>query len=366
MRIAVDAMGGDHAPQEVIKGALKARDELDIEPILVGDEGELKLYMGEMGSRPMLEIVHAPEKMTMADSPRDLRKKRGASIIVAARMVQEGRAKGLVSAGSTGAAMVATTFILGRIKGVKRPVISTVIPTRTGVTLLLDIGASMEHNSKILFHSALMGMVYAEKILGIENPRIGLLNVGEEATKGNQITQKTYEVLMRSCPGFLGNAEGHDIFSDDFDVIVTDGFVGNITLKVIEGTASMITGLFRQQLTRGFSARLGTFFLRKNLRGIRNQMDYSSYGGAPLLGVKGNVIIGHGRSRALAIRNAIRIATEMARQKVVESISLELQSMANGAGRGDEDAKCNDNRDRFLCTGEGPHQSGSGEDGGYQ
>lgn len=329
MRIAVDAMGGDFAPYEIIKGALQARNELGVEPILVGDQKELEEICGkEIGDASSLEIAHAPEKMTMTDAPRDLRKKKDASIIVAARMVQEGKAQGLVSAGSTGATMVAVTFILGRIRGIKRPAIATLVPTLNGVTLLLDVGANMEHHPSILFHSALMGRVYAQKILHIEGPRIGLLNVGAEASKGNQTIQNTYEFLLAECPGFQGNAEGHDIFSDDFDVIIADGFVGNISLKVIEGTASMLTGLFREQLRGSFFSRLGTLFIRRNLLAIKKKMDYASYGGAPLLGVKGNVIIGHGRSQALAIRNAIRFASEMAKEQVVEGISQQLESMS--------------------------------------
>ncbi len=328
MRIAVDAMGGDHAPQEIIKGSLEAlRQDPDLHILLVGQEETIKKYLEGDYDKNRLGIVHCTEVIAMDDHPATAyRRKKDASITVATRLVKEGQAAAVVSAGSTGGQMVAALFGLGRIAGVDRPGIGTVFPTLQGPKLLLDAGANTDCKPENLVQFAKMGRVYAQQILGIPNPKVHLLSNGEEATKGNELVIKAHEIL-KNTPGlnFQGNIEGRDVLSGKSDVMVCDGFVGNTVLKVIEGTAGAIFTLMKEEMTKSLRSKLGAFMLYPALKALKGRMDYSAYGGAPLLGVKGVSIICHGSSKAPAIRNAIRVAKECVDNKFVETLAQSIE-----------------------------------------
>lgn len=321
MKIALDAFGGDYAPEMVVQGGLEAAEHYNTSVILVGDEQKIEpLIYGKPGSKNV-EIVHASEVIGMDESPVEaVRTKKDSSLVVAARLVREGRAAGMVSAGSTGAAMAASLFGMGRIKGVERPAITSLMPTLKGVCLIVDVGANVDCRPSQLVQFAKMGSLYSQRVLGVNQPRIGLLNIGEEPTKGNEAVQKAYQELSNLPLNFVGNIEGRDIPQGDVDVVVCDGFVGNIVLKFAEGLGNALFGMLKQEFTRTTKAKVGALMLKPGLKQIKKRMDYTEYGGAPLLGVKGVSIIAHGRSNAKAIRNAIRVAQEAAENQVVETI----------------------------------------------
>jgi len=326
MRIAVDAMGGDYAPSEIIRGALEALAlDKDLHIVLVGHENEIKRHLPAeilKTGESQISIVHCGEVIGMDEHPATAyRRKKNASITVATRMVKEKHTQAVVSAGSTGAQMVAALFGLGRLEGIDRPAIGTVLPTLQGHALLLDAGANADCKPDNLVQFAKMGKVYAEKILGISNPRVALVNIGEEETKGNELTIKTYE-LLKMQPGlnFTGNIEGRDILSGKANVLVCDGFVGNTILKVVEGTASALFTLLKEELTSGVKNKIGAYLLKPGLKKFKARLDYAEYGGAPLLGVKGVSIICHGSSKAEAIKNAIRVAKECVESNFVQGL----------------------------------------------
>lgn len=327
MRIAVDAMGGDYAPSEIVKGALKAAQyHPETKIILVGQKDKIMDCLPEDGFSSNIEIVDASETIEMDEHPASaVRKKKDASIVVATRMVKEDKADALVSAGSTGAQMAAALFVLGRIKGIDRPAIATVLPTLEGGKLLLDVGANPDANAENLKQFALMGSLYAEKILGINRPKVALLNIGSEESKGNQLTQTAYNLLKDSEFNFIGNVEGRDIPYGKADVIVCDAFVGNIVLKTIEGMASSLFDLIKAKITSTNARKIGAVLIKPGLKEIAKTMDYSEYGGAPLLGVNGTTIICHGSSKEKAIHNAIRVAIECVEQKIIDTIRTELE-----------------------------------------
>lgn len=309
MRIAVDAMGGDYAPAEIVKGALAALErDGSLHVVLVGQEDEIKKHLPDgWAKNSRLSIFHCREVIGMHEYPATAyRKKKDASITVATRLVKENEAQAVVSAGSTGAQMVAALFGLGRMEGVDRPAILIILPTLKGPALLLDGGANADCKPGHLVQFAKMGTVYAKKVLGMNNPRVGLLNIGEEAAKGNELTVKAYELLASDGDlNFMGNIEGRDILSGKSEVIVCDGFVGNIALKIIEGTAGTIMALLKEEMTASLWRKAGALMLKPGLKRLKERLDYAEYGGMPLLGVKGVSIICHGSSRAKAIMNAI-------------------------------------------------------------
>jgi glycerol-3-phosphate acyltransferase PlsX len=321
LRIAVDAMGGDLAPDEVIKGASLAAQELGVEVLLVGHQQRIEPVLADL-PRSGIEILHASDVIEMQDlAIRAARKKKDASIVVAARSVKEGRADALVSAGSTGAAMVATLLSWGRIKGIERPAIGTVMPTPEGRCVLLDAGAHVNAKPNHLVQYARMGSVYAERVLGMQKPRVGLLNIGEEETKGCELVLEVFPRL-KALPqiNFVGNIEGRDILSGRVDVIICDGFVGNVVLKFAEGMARTIFLLLRDALSADLKSRVGGLLITDALQRVKARLDYSEYGGAPLLGVDGICVISHGSSDAPAIFNAIRVAKEAVEQDVTSHI----------------------------------------------
>lgn len=325
MRIAVDAMGGDCAPQEIIAGAIQAAQEFSCEIVLVGDREKIESVLAAHGNWQALGVTvhHASEIIEMHEHPgAAVRKKKDASVVVATRLVKEGMCDAVISAGSTGAAVASALFGLGRIKGIERPTIATPIPNLTGVTVLLDSGANVDSKPKNLVQSAIMGSIYAEYVLGIQNPRVGLLNIGEEDTKGNEQALATHPLLRElKTIHFIGNVEGRDIPRGSVDVVVCDGFVGNIVLKLGEGLASAIMQLVKQAIKdSGLLTKLASLLVLPALKPLKRKLDYAEYGGAPLLGVNGGFVICHGSSKAKAIKNAIRVAKEFSEKKVVEHI----------------------------------------------
>jgi glycerol-3-phosphate acyltransferase PlsX len=325
MKVAVDAMGGDYAPLEIVLGAVEAARQYQCEIILVGDQERIAQALSQAGDWKSLgiSIYHASEVIEMNEHPGvAFRKKKNASVLVAARLVKEGICDAVVSAGSTGAAVAAALFGLGRIKGIERPTIATPIPTLTGTTILLDSGANVDSKPKHLVQSAIMGSIYSEYVLGIKTPRVGLLNIGEEETKGNEQALSTFPLLRQlKTVNFVGNIEGRDIPKGMVDVVVCDGFVGNVVLKWGEGLASAIMQLVKDAIKNsGILAKIASVMVLPALSGLKKKLDYAEYGGAPLLGVEGGFIICHGSSKSKAIKNAVRVAKEFSEQKVVEHI----------------------------------------------
>ena len=331
MRVALDAMGGDHAPREAVAGAAEAVRDLDVEVILVGPAERLKdelrhVPAPERGAEA-LRIVDAPEVIGMAEAPAmALRRKRRSSIAVALDLVRRGEADAMVSAGNTGAVMAAALLTLRPIEGIDRPAIAAVLPTRRerGRVIMLDAGANVDCRPKHLLQFGVMGSVYAARVLGVESPRVGLLSNGEEDTKGNELVIRAAELLRRSGLRFIGNVEGRGVFAGDADVVVCDGFVGNVVLKFGEGLALGIFSLLREELSRGFWVRLGVALARPRLRALALRLDHTEYGGAPLLGVDGICIVSHGSSKARAVRNAIGLAAESVRARMVEAIRADV------------------------------------------
>lgn len=322
MRIAVDAMGGDYAPAEIVKGAALGSKLHDVDVILVGDEAAIKHHLpSEYANSSRISIHHTDEAIGMDEHIDAIRTKKNASVVVAASMVREGRADAMVSVGNTAAAMAVATLKLGRIRGIDRPAIAAVAPGKDGPTILLDAGAVADCTPEILLQFAIMGSIYAEKVFGVDNPRVGLLSIGEEKSKGNELTRATHELLASSDLNFLGNVEGRDLFTSVVDVFVADGFTGNVVLKVAEGTAEYITGMIKDYVRSNPLAWIPAMLFMPFMKIIKNKkMDYSEHGGAPLLGLDGVCIIGHGRSNAHAVSNAVRAAKEAVQGDVVSTI----------------------------------------------
>ena len=325
MKLAVDAMGGDNAPEEIVKGAVMAARKFPCEIILVGDETKIKDVLKTQGDIKNLPITikHATEIIEMREHPADaVRNKKDSSIVVATKMVKDGECDAVLSAGSTGAAVAAAQLILKRIHGVGRPAIATPIPTPNGVTIMLDSGSNVDSKPEHLLQSGMMGSIYVEHVFGKKNPRVGLLNIGEEETKGNEQAKETYQLLKNASNiNFIGNAEGRDITAGKCDVVVCDGFVGNVVLKFAEGLASTIFKMIKEEITDGgVMAKIGALLLKPTLKKLAKRLDVSEYGGAPLLGVNGYCIISHGSSDAKSICSAIGIAKDYVDSNILEKI----------------------------------------------
>ena len=329
MKLAVDAMGGDNAPQEIVKGAIRAAKNFSCEIILVGDETKIREVLktqGDVENLP-ISIRHATETISMREHPAEaVKSKKDSSIVVATKMVKDGECDAVLSAGSTGAAVTAAQLILKRIHGVGRPAIATPIPTTNGVTLMLDSGANIDSKPEYLVQGGMMGAIYAEYVFGKKNPRVGLLNIGEEETKGNEQAKETYQLFKELTNiNFIGNAEGRDIPNGNFDVVVCDGFVGNVVLKFGEGLALTIFKLIKEEITNsGIIVKLGAFLLKPALKRLAKRLDVAEYGGAPLLGVDGYCIISHGSSDAKSICSAIGIAQDYVNSNILEKIKTAI------------------------------------------
>lgn len=325
MRIAIDAMGGDHAPTSTVEGAVAAANEWnDIEVVLVGDEAVIAPLIA---NRPAnLIIHHAAEKIEAEDEPvKAVRRKKDASMVVAGRLVREGQAEAMISAGNTGALMTTGLLVVGRMAGIERPALAPMIPTMDGKGMLaLDLGANMDAKPEHLAQYALMGSIYREKVHGIDNPRVGLLNVGTEAMKGNELTKLAYPLLEKEPINFVGNVEARDVLSGVCDVLVCDGFSGNIMLKSLEGTAGAMFSMLKQQFTSSLKNKLAAAVLMPSLRNLKSMMDYKEHGGAPLLGLSGLVVKGHGSSDGAAIKNAVRQARTALKSNLITGIVSEI------------------------------------------
>jgi glycerol-3-phosphate acyltransferase PlsX len=327
MKIALDAMGGDHGPAPCIEGAMQAAKELDVEIILVGDETALKRECARLGATDgRLSIRHAPQVVEMHESPAAVaRKKRDSSIWIATELVKNGEASAVVSPGNTGASMVSSFFVLGLTKGVERPAIATSLPTLTGEAIMLDVGANVDCSAKHLEQFALMGNEYGKHLFRKPNPRVGLLSIGEEDSKGNEVTKEAFKLLKASSLNFIGNVEGREVYSGTADVVVCDGFIGNVALKISEGVAETIKKLLLKEISSSWLGRLAYPLIAVPLLNLKRKIDYAEFGGAPLLGVNGITIICHGRSSAKAIKNAIRRAKGMAEGRVHELIQRDIE-----------------------------------------
>lgn len=335
MKIAVDAMGGDYAPQEIVRGALQAAAEYGVAVILVGDEALIKAELAGNESCGMVDVVHATEVISMGEHPAvAVRRKRNSSIVRATRLVKEGEADAVVSAGSTGAAMASALLNMGRIKSIDRPAIAGVLPNEKGRTVLLDAGANVGCKPQHLLQFGIMGCQYAKKILGNDSPRVGLLSNGEEDSKGNETTQAAFLLLKSAGINFIGNVEGRDIFEGTVDVVVCDGFVGNIVLKAGEGMARMLLTMMKEEIAKSWLAKMGTVMATPALICLQRRLDYAEYGGAPLLGVNGVSVICHGSSRAKAVKNAVRVAKESVEQRLVDAIGLNIETIKTKGGCG--------------------------------
>lgn len=329
MKIALDAMGGDRSPSVEVEGAILAAKEYNVEIVLVGDEGLLKseIEKHEVKGLP-LSVLHASQRIEMHESPASvLRRKKDSSIVVATSLVRNGTVSAVVSAGHTGATMASALFILGPIKGVERPAIATILPTLQGVAIMLDVGANVDCKPKHLFQFAVMGHAYAKRTMNRENPRIGLLSIGEEDNKGNILTKETFRHLRESPLNFIGNVEGRDVYTGMADVIVCDGFIGNVALKISEGVAEAIGKLLAREIENSLPGRIGYLLLRRAFRSFKKKVDYAEYGGAPLLGINGVCIICHGRSSPRAIKNAIAMAIESTRLQTINYMQTDIAGL---------------------------------------
>jgi phosphate acyltransferase len=320
MKLAVDAMGGDHAPKEIVLGVKRALSEFnDIEVILYGDENQIKQYITP---DERLTIVHTDEVIEATDEPvRAVKRKKNASMVLMAQAVNNGEADACISAGNTGALMTAGLFIVGRIDGIERPALAPTLPTLDGKGfLMLDLGANVDAKPEHLLQYAIMGSIYAERVRGINNPRVGLLNIGTEDKKGNELTKRTFQLLKDAPIHFIGNVESRDLLEGPADVVVTDGFTGNMVLKTIEGTALSVFSMLKKTFTSSTKNKLAAGLVKSDLKQMKNMLDYTEYGGAGLFGLKAPVIKAHGSSNEVALYNAMRQAREMVKHNVSNTI----------------------------------------------
>ncbi|GAB4335233.1 MAG: phosphate acyltransferase PlsX [Desulfobulbaceae bacterium] len=341
MRIALDAMGGDRGPELLIEGAtLALRENTGIEIVLLGPRDFLEESLAGLSIEPShaarLHIEHAPEIISMHEAPVDaVRRKKNSTVMVGFELVRTGEAAAVVSAGNSGATMASAIKKLGRLKGISRPGIASLFPTLKNPVMIMDIGANVDCRPQHLVQFAIMASSCVSKILGVSNPRVGLLSIGEEAGKGNALVKEAHDRLAASSLNFVGNVEGRDVYQGEVDVIVCDGFVGNVSLKVSEGLAEAAMQMLRAEIEKSLRARLGYLLIRKAFARFRKRVDYAEYGGAPLLGINGTGIISHGKSNAVAIKNAILVAENMVRNRVRESI---IEALAKNESTGMEAA----------------------------
>jgi glycerol-3-phosphate acyltransferase PlsX len=327
MKLAIDAMGGDHAPKEIVEGAMKAVSEFaGLSITLVGDEAKITPYLSDSTG---ISIIHTEEVITSEDEPvRAVRRKKNASLVLMAKEVKEGRADACVSAGNTGALMSAGLFVVGRIPGIARPALSPTLPTiNEAGFVFLDVGANVEAKPSHLLQYGIMGSIYAEKVRNITKPRVALLNVGTESAKGSELTKKAFELLQEAPIHFIGNVEARDLFNHVADVVVTDGFSGNIALKTIEGTAQTVFSLLKDTFSSSLKNKLAAGMIMNDLRSLKGRLDYSEYGGAGLFGLAAPVIKAHGSSNSRAILSAVRQAKHMVDYEVTTQIQKAVESM---------------------------------------
>lgn len=329
MKIAIDAMGGDNAPKAAVEGAIEACRAYDVEVFLTGKKEEISKYMTESDKKnPRIHIVEANEVILVEEAPvTAIKQKKDSSLVVGLRLVKDGECDAFVSAGSTGAFLAGSLLRVGRIKGIDRPALSPLVPTVKGNCMILDAGANVDCKPRNLQQFAVMGSIYMEKVMGIKNPRIGLLNIGAEESKGNELTKESFELLGKADINFIGNVEARDVMDGVCDVVVADGFPGNILLKTIEGTAMTVMKLLKQQLMKNTVSKLGALLLKGSLGEFKKRFDYTEVGGAPFLGINGIMIKAHGSSDAKAIKNAVRQAKQLYDNKCLEGIKDEITKL---------------------------------------
>ena len=331
-KIAIDAMGGDRAPEVVIDGALLAVRELGIDVVLVGQKDVVEPALRQHVDSPQLEIIHASQVVAMHESPSAALRRKDSSMKVCFEMMKRGEVDAVVSAGNSGAMMATGMFVMGTLSQVLRPAILIIVPTQNKGTVIIDGGANVDCKPRHLIQFALMGSIYAERVLGIEKPRIGVLSNGEEDGKGTELTRATNEMLGASPLNHIGYVEGRDIFNSKCDVIVCDGFTGNVVLKTMEGAARFAGDLLKEAFQRNLASKMGYLMSRNSLRAAYRRLDYAEYGGAPLIGLDGVSIIAHGGSNALAIRNALRAAHDAVEQEVNRHVAEALSEIDKVAG----------------------------------
>ena len=334
--IALDAMGGDHAPRVEVEGAILAARELGVRVLLVGIEAAVRAELARHKVRDLpLEVVNATDVITMTDSPSQaFRRKKESSLHVAARLVRDGQADALVSAGNTGAVMTVARFVIGTLPSVDRPALAAAFPNmKEKISVILDVGANVDSKPQHIEQFAVMGEIYYRAIWGVKKPRVALLSIGEEEMKGNELTREVFNRLKQKPLNFVGNVEGRDVFRGNVDVIVCDGFIGNVALKISEGVVEHVGGMLKKAIKSNLASQIGYALAKRAFDSFRKRTDYSEYGGAPLLGVRGITVIGHGRSNPNAIKNAIRVAAELCRARVNEKIEQELSVVPAAAAR---------------------------------
>ncbi|MFQ5813852.1 MAG: phosphate acyltransferase PlsX [Anaerolineae bacterium] len=327
MKIVLDAMGGDHAPPVAVEGGVWAAREYGIEVILVGREEDVRRELARHDTSGLsLPIVHASQVIEMDEHPAAaVKAKKDSSMVVGMNLVKRGQADAFVTMGNSGGALAAALFGLGRIRGIKRPALSTVYPTTPGLCFILDVGANTDCKSEYLLQFAYMGAAYAERVLGIANPRVGIVSNGEEETKGSILVQEAHQLLKKSGLNFIGNVEGKDIPAGMADVVVTDGFTGNVIAKLSEGLAASLLGIIKEEIKKSPLATVGALLSKPAFDQVKKRLDYAEFGGAPLLGVNGVVIVGHGRSNAKAVKNAVRVAKRAVEGGMLAAIKEGLQ-----------------------------------------
>jgi len=335
--VALDAMGGDHAPRVEVEGAILAARELGVRVLLVGIEADVREELHRHRHRALpIDVVHAPDVITMSDSPSQaFRRKKDSSVHVAARMVRDGQADALVSAGNTGAVMTVARFVIGTLPSVDRPALAAAFPNmKERVSVILDVGANVDSKPEHIEQFAVMGEIYFRAIWGVRRPRVALLSIGEEEAKGNELTREAANRLKHSSLNFVGNVEGRDVFRGNVDVVVCDGFIGNIALKLSGGLVEHIGAMLKKAIKSSLTSQIGYALSKRAFDEFRKRTDYSETGGAPLLGVRGITVIGHGRSNPNAIKNAIRVASDLCRSRVNEKIEQELSAASAVPSRG--------------------------------
>ena len=325
MRVAVDAMGGDFGAKVMVEGAVKASQENQIEVLLVGEEALIKKELDRIDhSKAKVTIINAAEAIGMGEGLLSFRRKKKSSIRIGTQLVKKEEAQAFVSTGNTAAIVYTSKKVLGALKGVDKPALALLVPALSGLTLLLDVGASVNCSAHHLQQFAIMGRIFVEIVLGLENPRIALMSIGEEETKGNDLIKEVFERLQSSPLNFIGNVEGKDIYSGKADVIVSDGFTGNIALKASEGVVETFFKMARTEIMKNIFSKIGFILMKRNLKKLYKKVDYSEYGGAHLLGLNGACIIGHGRSSSTAVKNAVKLAKDFVAGKVQEKIQKEI------------------------------------------
>jgi glycerol-3-phosphate acyltransferase PlsX len=332
MRVAVDAMGGDFGPPVMVEGALKAAKEYKVEIALIGAEELIKKEVGNsIPGSSKIEIVNAAEAIGMGEGLLSFRRKKRSSIRVGTQLVKDGQADAFVSTGNTAAVVYISRKVLGALYGVEKPALSLLVPTLKGLTLLVDVGANVNCRPYDLQQFAIMGHIFMKNVCGVGNPRIALMSIGEEETKGNDLIKEVFERLQASSLNFIGNVEGKDLYAGKADVIVSDGFTGNIALKVSEGVVETVMSMARTEIMKNFFSKIGFFLMKRNLKKLYKRLHYSEYGGAPLLGLNGVCVVGHGRSNPVAVKNAIRLAKDFVNSKALEKIQDEIMGFTQRA-----------------------------------